>query len=155
MVRPAVPEDVSQIHALIEALISNAWSTEDILVAIRSQYHQVDVAVQGDEIVGFSHYTMVAGVGELINIGVVQSHQRQGLGRALLNAMFETMKARECEQCFLEVRASNTAAIAIYREAGFQDVGLRKGYYAGEDALLMQCGQALCERIVPTKSWKP
>ena len=80
---------------------------------------------------------------EVLTIGVAASHQRKGLGRAMLRGMLELARARSMQRVFLEVRPSNTAAAALYRSAGFSEVGLRRGYYrdanGSEDALVMAC----------------
>ena len=68
-------------------------------------------------------------------------HQRQGLGGLLLAAALRAAVAAGAGRCLLEVRASNRAALALYRRQGFTEDGVRKNYYpagAGrEDALLM------------------
>lgn len=77
------------------------------------------------------------------NFFVPQSFQRQGHARALLQRMLQQARDAGCVRALLEVRAANTAAIALYRAAGFVECGRRKGYYrheAGrEDAILMEC----------------
>ncbi len=93
-----------------------------------------------------SYAVMMPGVGEaeLLTIGVAAAHQRKGLGGALLNALLATVSNRQLPRVFLEVRASNLAAIALYRRAGFLEVGMRRGYYRNihgcEDALVMAHG---------------
>jgi ribosomal-protein-alanine N-acetyltransferase len=80
---------------------------------------------------------------ELLTIGVAATQQRKGLGRAMLREMLELARERSMQRVFLEVRPSNTAAVALYRSAGFSEVGLRRGYYrdasGSEDALVMAC----------------
>jgi ribosomal-protein-alanine N-acetyltransferase len=78
---------------------------------------------------------------ELLNIGEAQVWQRKGRGRAMLSAMLDEAHARNMRRVFLEVRHSNLAAIALYRSAGFAEIGIRRDYYrnadGGEDALVM------------------
>ncbi|HYR05718.1 MAG TPA: ribosomal protein S18-alanine N-acetyltransferase, partial [Gallionella sp.] len=80
---------------------------------------------------------------ELLTIGVAAAQQRKGLGRAMLAEMLEAARERNMGRVFLEVRPSNITAIALYRSAGFSEVGLRRGYYqnanGSEDALVMAC----------------
>lgn len=66
---------------------------------------------------------------ELLNITVAKSAQRQGLGRALLAHAIETLRSKKVNALLLEVRQSNHAALSLYRELGFEAVGLRKHYY--------------------------
>ena len=64
-------------------------------------------------------------------------------GRAILATLLEVAAARQLPRVFLEVRVSNLTAIALYRRAGFSQVGLRRAYYrnaeGSEDALVMAC----------------
>ena len=61
----------------------------------------------------------------------------------MLAAMLEAAEARRWSRVFLEVRAGNQAAVTLYRSAGFNEVGMRRGYYrnteGSEDALVMAC----------------
>lgn len=72
---------------------------------------------------------------EVRNIAVDPAHQGQGIGRRLLD---ELLKFAAGGAVFLEVRCDNEAAIALYRDFGFDLVGVRAGYYNGADALTMR-----------------
>jgi ribosomal-protein-alanine N-acetyltransferase len=81
---------------------------------------------------------------ELENIAVLLSARRQGAARALLGALVDEARAQQAERILLEVRASNEAAIALYKAAGFGLLGRRRDYYGNtnsgnrmEDALVM------------------
>jgi len=80
---------------------------------------------------------------ELLTIGVAAQHQRKGLGKTMLLEMLDMSCARNKLRIFLEVRASNSAALALYRSTGFEQVGVRRGYYrnanVAEDAITMAC----------------
>ena len=69
--------------------------------------------------------------------------QRTGIGESLLTQSFEKLHLSEIQSVFLEVRSSNTAALALYEKLGFTMMGRRENYYktaAGrEDALKMCC----------------
>lgn len=83
----------------------------------------------------------VAGDAHVMELAVRPSARRRGVGRALLEAACASADATSSPgggACLLEVRESNTAALALYEGAGFQRVGRRKRYYPdGEDAILM------------------
>jgi ribosomal-protein-alanine N-acetyltransferase len=76
---------------------------------------------------------------ELETIVIAPSRQRQGLGRLLFEALTGELRASGVHELQLEVRASNLAARAFYRSAGFGQSGLRRAYYTDpvEDAVLM------------------
>lgn len=97
------------------------------------------VAEQNGEAVGYVGCQTVLDEGYITNVAVSPEARRQGVGRALISAL--TKRATELGLTFitLEVRVSNGAAIALYIEAGFERVGLRKNFYSApcEDAVLM------------------
>ncbi len=94
--------------------------------------------------VGFLIWRVVADQAELLNIALLPEWRGHGLGRALLTALLEQLPAA-VSSLFLEVRASNLAAIGLYAAVGFNQIGERRDYYrrsceplAGrEDALVM------------------
>jgi len=73
------------------------------------------------------------------NVAVRDSHRRRGIGRALLNRILEAGKRLGVPYAFLELRAGNTAALALYEECGFRLTSRRSKYYSEpvEDALVM------------------
>lgn len=86
----------------------------------------------------------MSGVDEvhLLNITVAPAHQRQGWARCLLDALCLWSRGQRAQWLWLEVRASNAPARALYQAYGFQPVGLRKAYYPmgplqREDAVVM------------------
>jgi len=84
-----------------------------------------------------------AGEAELVSLGVLAGHRRQGCGRALLRAVVEWAEGRDVAVLFLEVGADNQAAQALYGEFGFALCGRRRGYYRSAggrqaDALIMR-----------------
>jgi ribosomal-protein-alanine N-acetyltransferase len=74
------------------------------------------------------------------NIAVAGAHRRSGVGTRLLAEQAWAAIAHGCQALTLEVRASNEAAQALYREFGFVPAGVRKRYYENtEDAIVMWC----------------
>lgn len=75
---------------------------------------------------------------EISVVAVAPERRREGVGRALVRALAQVARERGAARAFLEVRAGNAAARALYQEAGFAETGRRARYYAdGEDAVLM------------------
>jgi [ribosomal protein S18]-alanine N-acetyltransferase len=90
------------------------------------------------------YYLAMEGVGELhlLNLTVAPDWQRRGLALVLLDDLVAFARGRSLAQVWLEVRAANLRAQAIYRRYGFRTIGRRRGYYpapAGrrEDAIVM------------------
>jgi [ribosomal protein S18]-alanine N-acetyltransferase len=75
---------------------------------------------------------------ELENIVVAQNAQRNGVGTRLLKQFIGHAYAQDAHSIFLEVRESNQNACGFYRKAGFEECGIRKGYYThpSESAIL-------------------
>ena len=92
-------------------------------------------------VAGYGVMSLVVGEAHLLNICVAPEWQRRGYGRLLLEHFMELARAPLPGQMFLEVRLSNDAAISLYRGRGFNEVGMRKNYYPGEngreDALIL------------------
>jgi [ribosomal protein S18]-alanine N-acetyltransferase len=90
-------------------------------------------------ILGFTIASLLPPQAELETIAVAPESQRKGLGRRLLLALADELKAAGVRELFLEVRSSNWPALALYQSLGFVRTGLRPGYYADpvEDAVLM------------------
>ena len=79
--------------------------------------------------------------GQITNVAVHPDHRRKGFGAAIVRGLLRHAKDERLESVSLEVRASNTAAIELYKRAGFVEAGRRKGFYTKptEDALVMVC----------------
>lgn len=98
------------------------------------------VAISDGALAGFLVAAVIAGQAEIESIAVALEHQRRGIGTTLLDAAIETLRSRDVAEVFLEVRACNAAAQALYRTAGFAECGRRTGYYADpvDDAILLR-----------------
>ena len=76
--------------------------------------------------------------GHVISIAVLPEYQRQGVGYALMEEAMRSMVLYDAKECFLEVRASNTPGVGLYKKMGFEIRRTLRGYYAdGEDAYMM------------------
>lgn len=143
MIRPMVMEDVPQIAALEAALFADPWNEKQLRDTIH--FHPEDVYVyEVDGIVGYLLLMGAADEGELLRIGVDKDHRRQGIGLALMERMAQWAKEHGVATGYLEVRAHNEAAIALYERQGYVSLGVRKNYYKNpvEDAIIMSKGYA-------------
>jgi len=95
-----------------------------------------------DAPVGYAVVLDVLDEAHLLNISVIRSVQRRGLGRRFVEHLISTARNGGVRQFFLEVRPSNLPAIALYQRAGFVEIARRKGYYPSpdgrEDAIVMR-----------------
>ncbi len=88
--------------------------------------------------VGYVLGRVVVDEGEVLSIAITPARRREGIGRQLLQALLGAMHQRGAHAAWLEVRASNAGAQALYAAEGFVPAGLRRGYYRQppEDALV-------------------
>jgi [ribosomal protein S18]-alanine N-acetyltransferase len=88
---------------------------------------------------GYIIYWVLADEMHLLNLAVHPAHRRRGVAGALLTAALAQARTHGAAVVWLEVRPSNAAALALYHSFGFEEIGLRPGYYSdnGEDALIL------------------
>ena len=144
-------EDVDAVLAIEQAVQAYPWTRGNFIDALGHGYVcRVDAEElvaghpeDGGEIRGFAVLMPVLDEAELLNIGVAARQQRKGLGRAMLREMLDVAHKMKMRRVFLEVRASNAAALALYRSSGFGKLGVRRDYYqnasGSEDAITMVC----------------
>jgi ribosomal-protein-alanine N-acetyltransferase len=76
--------------------------------------------------------------GHVVSIAVLPRARRKGVAQALLKMAMEGMHAYKAKQCYLEVRVTNDAGVALYKKLGFEVSRAMHGYYSdGEDAYVM------------------
>ncbi len=138
--RPMSESDLAAIMAIEQRAYEYPW-TETIFQDCLRVGYCCWIGVNGEEVVGYAVMSVGGGEAHLLNICVSPEFRRQGLGRRLLDHMLEAALEHQSDTVFLEVRVSNLAAIRLYQGLGFNEVGMRKGYYptpAGrEDAIIL------------------
>lgn len=125
MIRAGTPADVPAIAAIQS---ESSWRPEEFLA------YELTV-LEAESVVAYAVTRTVApGEHELLEIAVDAAQRRRGHAERLLAHLL----IAQAGDWFLEVRASNVAAQALYRKLGFTAVGRRAGYYAGEDAIVLR-----------------
>lgn len=91
-------------------------------------------------LLGYVFFSRVLDEGSVDNIAVLPAARRRGAASALLNAAHRWGQERGVRIFFLEVRASNGGAAALYQKMGYQEAGRRRNYYLSprEDAIIMK-----------------
>jgi ribosomal-protein-alanine N-acetyltransferase len=94
-----------------------------------------------EAVIGYAILMMVLDEAHLLNISVSSAWKGKGWGRYLLNHMMQIGREKGGLNMFLEVRSSNVSAITLYESIGFNEMGMRPGYYPAhngrENAVLM------------------
>lgn len=139
-----VPMDrshIPQIAALEKECFSMPWTEnmlEDALFDPQASFIVAQDSEEEGNVLGYAGLHAVLDEGYIDNVAVVPDARRHGVADALLDVF---CRFGEVNLAFLtlEVRKSNTAAIALYEKHGFQWAGLRPGYYQHprEDAVIM------------------
>ena len=133
-------DDVPAMLAIEQVSYSHPWS-EGVLGDCFSDRYEVWGLVQQGQLLGYAIILWQFEEVHLLNLCVAPTHRGFGLGRRLLRYVIARSLLRPCEQILLEVRASNREAYKLYLSEGFEEVGLRKGYYPApggrEDAHVM------------------
>ncbi|MCM3903409.1 MAG: ribosomal protein S18-alanine N-acetyltransferase, partial [Pyrinomonadaceae bacterium] len=95
--------------------------------------------VKSDQIAGYIVARLAANELHINNVAVRIEYRRRGIGSALLTHILEEGQVMAATAAFLEVRAGNSLAQALYEKCGFRGVGRRRNYYSApmEDALIM------------------
>jgi [ribosomal protein S18]-alanine N-acetyltransferase len=134
--------DLPQVIAIERRAFPTPWSLAMFVLELSKPSGICLAAVTGeDTLAGYLVCSRYADVWHLMNIAVDPPLLRRGIASALMRRMFEL--AGPTDPFTLEVRPSNPAAIALYRNFGFQSAGTRPRYYAdtGEDAVIMWRGE--------------
>ncbi len=127
--------DVAELERLSFA---EPWS-EDSLRLLLGETGVAFVVCDGERVVAYGGMLCIAGEGQITNVAVLPECRRRGYGRAVTEALLHYAGENGLFEVSLEVRASNEAAIALYREQGFATCGTRRNFYRKptEDALVM------------------
>jgi ribosomal-protein-alanine N-acetyltransferase len=143
MIRPFAEADLVSVYAIqLQCPQAAQWPQGEYLRCACDPAATVlvaELATNPREIAGFAVFHRVMDEAELRNIAVGPAHQRKGIARQLLAEGIGIMQSLGVRRLFLEVRASNQPALALYAGAGFKLLYTRPGYYQDppEDALVM------------------
>ena len=140
MITKMISAHVAQVAELETLCFSDPWSERSVASELENKLSYWLVAVEDDRVAGYVGSQTVMGETDMMNIAVHPDFRRRGIAEALVNALVEGLKTMDSHCLTLEVRASNTPAIALYEKMGFQQIGLRKNYYRNpkEDALILR-----------------
>jgi ribosomal-protein-alanine N-acetyltransferase len=118
------------------------WTRGNFVDSIAAGYSVWGCRRFADELVGYFVLMMAVDEAHLLNISVAEKRQGMGFGARLLRHAMRLARSGGGDQLLLEVRPSNVPALALYRHFGFQQIGVRRGYYpaekGSEDALVMR-----------------
>jgi len=144
---PAALVHAELLAAMHKICFAEPWSPQSMAASLGMPGVAGLIAVEGESMspsqggagpAGLLLWRLAAGEGEILTLAVLPPWRRHGLAHRLMAAALAAAASAGTEAMFLEVAADNLAAAALYRGLGFIEVGLRKGYYNGIDALTMR-----------------
>ena len=137
---PMTSEHLDQVADIERLCFSDPWSRRMLSEHLENECAATLVAQGADgTVLGYAGLLVVLDEGYITNVAVRPEYRRQGIASELLEVFRRFGEGNHMAFLTLEVRASNTAARALYQKHGYAEVGCRKNYYEHprEDAIIM------------------
>jgi len=141
VIRSMRSSDIAEVVTIERASYQFPWSEGIFRDCLRVGYVCRVISVSR-QVMAYGVMSLGAGEAHILNLCVGETYRCRGVGRRLLTSLIERATAAGMGDAFLEVRPSNTAAIRLYLALGFEQVGMRRGYYQAvngrEDAAVLR-----------------
>ena len=141
VIRAMRGSDVPDVVTIERASYQFPWSEGIFRDCLRVGY-VCRVVTVNRQVMAYGVMSFGAGEAHILNLCVGEAYRCRGVGRRLLSVLVERATSGGMAEAFLEVRPSNTAAIRLYLSLGFEQVGMRRGYYQAasgrEDAAVLR-----------------
>jgi ribosomal-protein-alanine N-acetyltransferase len=138
-IRPLQLRDLTAIERIERSAYPTPWS-RSMFAGELSKPSSICLGAFEDEVLlGYLITSRYVDAWHVMNVAVAPDRQRRGIASALLGSLFDLTADDDRRGYTLEVRVSNSGAIALYERLGFEQRGIRRGYYTDnrEDALIM------------------
>lgn len=135
--------DLPEVLTIENDVYPHPWTRGNFLDSLYSGYESWTLRESAGMLAGYFLVMLAVDEAHLLNISVRRDLHGKGVGRMQLDKVVEVVKEKGMTSVLLEVRPSNLRALAVYRQYGFEQIGVRKGYYpaggnAREDAIVMR-----------------
>src|ERR1700746_2986431 len=141
VIRAMRGSDVADVVAIERASYQFPWSEGIFRDCLRVGY-VCRVITVSRHVMAYGVMSLGAGEAHILNLCVAEGYRCRGVGRRLLTSLIERATTAGMADAFLEGRPSNTAAIRLYLALGFEQAGMRRGYYQAvngrEDAAVLR-----------------
>lgn len=133
--------DAKELSELDKICFAVPWSEKSFREEAENNIARYFVAKEDGKIIGYGGFWCTVDEGQITNIAVLPQYRKRGIASRLLESIIA--EAKEFERLVLEVRESNSAAIALYEKFEFKKVGMRKNFYHSptENAIIMIRGE--------------
>lgn len=132
--------DLVQAEQIEKRNFSDPWTAKGLLEELNSEYAiYLSAAAEDGTLLGYCGLIRSFEDANIVNVSVDAPYRRMGVARQMLLRLMDEAGGQGVENFTLEVRVSNTAAIALYGQLGFKTAGIRPGFYEKppEDAAIM------------------
>jgi ribosomal-protein-alanine N-acetyltransferase len=140
-VRPMNELDIPMVVTVEKSAYQFPWSEGIFRDCLRVGY-VCRVVDAGGDLAGYGIMSVGAGEAHILNVCIREEYRGRGYARKMLLYLMERARSAGMNEAFLEVRPSNTAAARLYHSMGFEQVGIRRGYYQAtlgrEDAAVLR-----------------
>jgi [ribosomal protein S18]-alanine N-acetyltransferase len=135
--------DLPEVLAIENDVYPHPWTRGNFLDSLYSGYEAWTLREPSGVLTGYFLVMLAVDEAHLLNISVRRDLHGIGVGRMQLDKVAALSKEKDMTSILLEVRPTNVRALAVYKQYGFEQIGVRKGYYpAGdntrEDAIVMR-----------------
>jgi len=137
VIAEARPRDAAAIAVLHAASFKRGWGEDEFQTLLADRAVVAHRATLGGSLVGFIVSRLAAGEAEILSVAIAPGWRGRGFARPLLDLHLRRLAGLGVRAIFLEVDEHNPPANALYRRAGFHQVGRRRGYYDGEATALV------------------
>ncbi len=130
--------DLNLISSILNSDFDDFWThsvLKDELQSVNSLYFKATI---DNEIVAFAGIKIILENCDLMNIVTKKSYRNRGIGKSLLDYIISNCKSLNLASITLEVNETNSIAIHLYEDLGFEKIGIRKNYYKDNNGLLMK-----------------
>jgi ribosomal-protein-alanine N-acetyltransferase len=127
-IRPMRTEDIATVVALESEVYQFPWGEGIFRDCLRVGYDCRVIDFE-ERVAGYGILSMGAGEAHILNLCVRPDLRGRGIGRRMLEYLLQRARAAGMREAFLEVRPSNLAAVRLYQSVGFEQLGVRRGYY--------------------------
>lgn len=132
--RGLTDDDLDDLVAMEHELFGpGAWSRQSLAEEIVGPGRWYVGAESEGALIGYAGLWFDGDDAQVMTVGTRPEAQGRGVGRLLLDALLDRARELRAGAMFLEVRVDNDPALALYRRAGFEQIGLRKRYYQPEN----------------------
>jgi ribosomal-protein-alanine N-acetyltransferase len=147
--RKFAPDDLQAVMQINRETLPENY-TDYFFIDLQERFPETFIVAEEDgKVVGYIMCRIEVGLsnfglgglirkGHVVSIAVLPQSRRKGVAQGLLNAAMAGMRLGKAKQCYLEVRVTNDAGVALYKKLGFDITRTVHGYYSdGEDAYVM------------------